>query len=99
MPRSWEMLGFLPNRDVYPCIAWTREPIGNIARQSFEAIWNGRELERVRREFEAVRPGIDCLNCTARRNLTSDPDDDFFFAKVAKQLPPEFSAAGSRARG
>lgn len=95
----WEMLGFLPNGDVYPCIAWTREPIGNIARQSFEAIWNGRVLERVRREFEAVRPGIDCLNCTARRNLTSDPDDDFFFAKIAKQLPAEFSAAGSRTRG
>jgi radical SAM protein with 4Fe4S-binding SPASM domain len=95
----WETMAFHPNGDVYPCIAWTRAPIGNIARQSFDDIWNGDELERLRREFETVRPGVDCLNCTVRRDLGSDPEDDFFYAKVAKQLPPDWSAAGSQARG
>ena len=80
----WENLAIHANGDVYPCMAWTRRPIGNLTRHSFADIWRGSELAALRREFEAVQPGLDCLNCTIRRELKADPDDDFFYRKVAK---------------
>ncbi len=82
----WENLAIHANGDVYPCMAWTRAPIGNFVRQSFADIWHGRELEILRREFASIKPGIDCLNCVIRRETTNDPDDDFFYRKVAKQF-------------
>lgn len=81
----WELLAIHQNGDVYPCLAWTRGPIGNFARQSFDEMWNGKELEALRREFDLVKPGVDCLNCVIRRG-EADPRDDFFYEKVAKQL-------------
>jgi len=90
----WETLAIHPNGDVYPCIAWSRAPIGNVARETFRDIWQGQPLEALRREFERTQPGIDCLHCVARRDLDTDPDDDFFYGKVAKQLPPDFGPAG-----
>ena len=81
----WEHLAIHANGDVFPCMAWTRPPIGNFARQTFTEIWNGKELEAIRREFAAVRPGLDCLNCSIRREV-ADPDDDFFYRKIAKPL-------------
>jgi radical SAM protein with 4Fe4S-binding SPASM domain len=82
----WENLAILPNGDVYPCMAWTRAPIGNFARQSFAGIWRGSEVEALRREFETAKPGVDCLNCTIRKVVPPGLDDDFFYRKVAKQL-------------
>jgi radical SAM protein with 4Fe4S-binding SPASM domain len=82
----WENLAILPNGDVYPCMAWTRAPIGNFARQSFAEIWQGSEVEALRREFETAKPGVDCLNCTIRKDVPPELDDDFFYRKVAKQL-------------
>ena len=47
-----------------------------------------RDLERrrARRAFatnsNSVQPGLDCLNCTIRRPA-NDPDDDFFYRKLA----------------
>jgi len=81
----WENFAIHANGDVYPCMAWTRAPIGNLMRQSFSEIWHGSELEALRREFASIKPGIDCLNCVIRR-AASDPNDDFFYQKVAKQL-------------
>jgi radical SAM protein with 4Fe4S-binding SPASM domain len=81
----WEHLDIHPNGDVYPCIAWTRGPAGNLTRQTFSEIWHGREFEALRREFASVKPGVDCLNCVIRRGA-GDPDDDFFYRKVAKPL-------------
>jgi radical SAM protein with 4Fe4S-binding SPASM domain len=82
----WENLAIHANGDVYPCMAWTRAPIGNFKRQSFADIWNGGELEALRREFASIKPGVDCLNCVIRREARSDPNDDFFYRKVAKPL-------------
>ncbi len=95
----WENLAIHANGDVYPCMAWTRAPIGNFTRQSFADIWRGSELEALRREFASVKPGVDCLNCVIRREATSDPSDDFFYRKVAKQLGnPSSGEARSIAR-
>jgi radical SAM protein with 4Fe4S-binding SPASM domain len=82
----WENVAIHANGDVYPCMAWTRPAIGNLLRQSFEEIWNGEGLAALRREFEESRPGVDCLHCRIRRDSAGDPDDDFFYRKVAKPL-------------
>jgi radical SAM protein with 4Fe4S-binding SPASM domain len=82
-PKPWDTLAIHPNGDVYPCMAWSRPPVGNIARDSFDAIWNGDALDALRREFTEKEAGVDCLNCTIRRGA-DDLDDDFFFRKLAK---------------
>ncbi|MDQ6894300.1 MAG: radical SAM protein [Acidobacteriota bacterium] len=79
----WEALAIHPNGDIYPCMAWTRPPIGNLLRRTFDEIWTGEELESLRREFEDRLPGLDCLNCSIRSD-TSPDTDDFFYRKVAK---------------
>jgi radical SAM protein with 4Fe4S-binding SPASM domain len=86
-PKPWDTLAIHPNGDVYPCMAWSREPIGNLAQESFEDIWNGPAVNVIRAEFESVRPGVDCLNCRIRR-ADDDPGDDFFYRKLAKPAPP-----------
>lgn len=82
----WDTLAIHANGDVFPCMAWTRPPVGNLVLQSFDEIWNGPALEALRREFADRQPGVDCLNCTIRRG-ENDPDDDFFYRKVARPLP------------
>lgn len=78
----WTTLAIHHNGDVYPCMAWSRPPVGNLARQSFEEIWNGPPLTAIRQEFERAQPGVDCLHCTIRR-AEEDRDDDFFYRKLA----------------
>jgi radical SAM protein with 4Fe4S-binding SPASM domain len=80
--KPWNTLAVHPNGNVFPCMAWSRPPIGNLLTDTFEAIWNGEKLQALRDEFEDIRPGLDCLHCTVRRS-ESDPDDDFFYRKVA----------------
>ena len=58
----------------------------SLATQSFDEIWNGPALSSLRQEFTESHAGVDCLNCTIRRGA-DDPDDDFFFRKLAKPLP------------
>jgi radical SAM protein with 4Fe4S-binding SPASM domain len=82
----WTTIAIHPNGDVYPCMAWSRPPIGNLTRQTFDDIWNGDAVRALREEFESVQPGLDCLNCTIRRSA-NDPDDDFFFRKLAASPP------------
>ena len=85
-PKPWDTLAIHPNGDAYPCMAWSRPPIGNLATDAFDTIWNGPALASLRGEFEEKQAGVDCLNCTIRRTTADDPDDDFFFRKLAK--PP-----------
>lgn len=84
----WENVAIHANGDVYPCMAWTRPPAGNLVRQSFDEIWTGTEFASLREEFERRQPGVDCLHCRIRRDPRGDPDDDFFYRKVAKPLVP-----------
>lgn len=81
--RPWDTLAIHPNGDVYPCMAWMREPLGNFQRETFAEMWRGSTLDALRREFEEVRPGVDCLHCVIRKKSPSEPDD-FFYQKVAK---------------
>jgi radical SAM protein with 4Fe4S-binding SPASM domain len=86
-PKPWDTLAIHPNGDTYPCMAWSRPPLGNLATDSFDELWNGPALAALRQEFEAKQAGVDCLNCTIRRSA-EDVDDDFFFRKLAKQPAP-----------
>lgn len=79
----WTTIAIHPNGDVYPCMAWTRPPVGNLLHASFESIWNGATLAALREEFVRTRAGVDCLNCTIRM-ASDDPEDDFFYRKLAK---------------
>ena len=81
----WTTLAIHPNGDVYPCMAFTRPPVGNLLEESFAEIWNGMPLAALREEFQRTKAGVDCLNCTIRM-ATDDPDDDFFYRKLAKQV-------------
>lgn len=103
--RPWNTLAIHPDGDVYPCMAWSRPPLGNLRTRTIWEIWNGPELRAVRQEFLRAKPGIDCHCCTIRRGA-DDPDDDFFYRKLAKPDPAKPlpapgtggpSAAGRRA--
>jgi radical SAM protein with 4Fe4S-binding SPASM domain len=87
--RPWNTIAIHANGDVMPCISWTRPPVGNLARQSFDEIWNGETLAAIRAEFTAVRPGIDCQHCTIKKNVSPEVHDDFFFRMIAKTPPGE----------
>ncbi len=86
-PKPWDTLAIHPNGDAYVCMAWARPPLGNLAKETFDEIRNGAALAALRKEFEEEQAGVDCLNCTIRRNAADDPDDDFFFQKLAKPAP------------
>jgi radical SAM protein with 4Fe4S-binding SPASM domain len=80
--RPWNTLAIYANGDVLPCATWTRPPLGNIGRESFEEIWNGEEAERLREEFERAKPGIDCQHCTIKQTQAAGEYDDFFFERM-----------------
>ena len=82
-PKPWDTLAIHPTGAVYPCMAWARPPLGNLATDTFDEIWNGAALADLRREFDELQAGVDCLHCTIRRRGADDPYDDFFFRKVA----------------
>ena len=54
-PKPWDTIAIHPNGDAYPCMAWSREPVGNLATQSFDEIWNGSALSILRNEFTETR--------------------------------------------
>jgi len=85
--RPWEDLAIHANGDVYPCITWSRGPVGNIAHESFEELWNGQALEMIRKEFLIKKPGVDCQHCVIKKKRPTDEDDDFFFEMLNKLSP------------
>lgn len=85
--RPWDTLAIHANGDVHPCMSWTRPSIGNLALQSFDEIWHGEDLGRLRGEFEALQPGIDCQHCTVKKTVDAGSYDDFFFRMINKPLP------------
>lgn len=83
--RPWDTLAIHANGDVQPCMSWTQPPVGNLARQSFDEIWNGPPLAAIRAEFAARQPGIDCQHCAVKQTQPPGEYDDFFFRMIAKQ--------------
>jgi radical SAM protein with 4Fe4S-binding SPASM domain len=84
--RPWDTLAIHPNGDVHPCMSWTRPPVGNLARASFADIWSGPDIARLRAEFDAAAPGIDCQHCTVKQSVPLGQYDDFFFRMIDKTM-------------
>jgi len=82
-----ENISILFNGDVVPCTAWSRPPLGNLAEQTLEEIWNGSAARSVRREFEERKPGLDCVYCTIVREDPEVEGDAFF--SIINRTPPE----------
>jgi MoaA/NifB/PqqE/SkfB family radical SAM enzyme len=85
--RPWSSAAIHFNGDVQICSTWQRDPVGNLARQSFEEIWHGEALAAVRREFLERQPGIDCQHCRIK-NRSDDEEEDGFFKMLSKSLVP-----------
>ena len=90
--QPWKSVAIHANGDAVPCITWTREPLGNLWLQSFEEIWEGEGLKRLRVEFDLRRPGLDCQYCTIRKDEPADVDDDCFYRMLSKS-PPDMASS------
>jgi radical SAM protein with 4Fe4S-binding SPASM domain len=86
---AFDNLTVLFNGDVVPCTAWDRPPVGNLAHQSFDEIWNGEPARALRREFDEKRPGRDCVYCTITRGEHHEDGDAFFRILTADPPPAE----------
>ncbi len=84
-----ENLTVLFNGDVVPCTAWSRPPVGNLARQSFDEIWNGAAARAMRQEFAEKKPGRDCHYCTIIREDPEVEGDAFFKLITREPAAPE----------
>lgn len=82
--RPWDTAAIHANGDLHPCMSWSRPPIGNLARQTFDEIWQGEAAEAVRREFESVSPGVDCQHCSIKKKPEVTAYDDFFYRMITK---------------
>jgi radical SAM protein with 4Fe4S-binding SPASM domain len=85
--RPWDTIAIHASGNVHPCMSWSRGPIGNIAYESFDQIWNGQRLKEIREEISAEKPGIDCQHCVIKKGHMVDEDTDFFF-KMLNSPPP-----------
>lgn len=88
--RPWDSVAIHANGDMAPCISWTRQPTGNIAEESFSALWNGQAYGLIRKEFDDKKPGVDCLHCTIKTEA-GIKEDDCFFEMLKKQQPGQIS--------
>ncbi len=84
--RPWNTAAIHFNGDVLICTTWMRDPVGNLARQSFEEIWSGEPLAALRREFEQHQPGLDCQHCKIK--MQPDEVEDGFFRMLQKSPAP-----------
>jgi len=86
---AFENLAILFNGDVVPCTAWSRQPIGNLAHQSFAEIWNGAAARAMRDEFATKKPGRDCHYCTIIRDDPEVEGDAFYKLITREPAGPE----------
>ncbi|MCX7803936.1 MAG: radical SAM protein [Planctomycetota bacterium] len=82
-----------PLGTVYPCVTW-REPLGNLLREPFGAIWNGEAARRVR----AVRFGdsAECMACEALPFCRRCPGESWLRWRDPRR-PAEYNCARGRA--
>jgi radical SAM protein with 4Fe4S-binding SPASM domain len=63
----WTSVNVLENGDVLPCcVAGGSLIMGNLKKNSFEAIWNGPAYQRLRKTVNSDKPHPDCAACSMR---------------------------------
>lgn len=61
----WTSVSINETGEVAPCCIFDR-PMGNLFEKSFEAIWNGRRYQELRRSVNSTSPIGKCRNCPLR---------------------------------
>ena len=67
----WTAANILENGDVTPCCISNNMIMGNLKKQSFESIWNGRAYQTLRSRINS-NPYGSCKNCPMRAGSGSD---------------------------
>ena len=68
----WTAVNILENGDVTPCGISTTMIMGNLHKQSFDAIWNGKAYQRLRARVNTKPYGL-CKNCGMRQGGNNKP--------------------------
>jgi MoaA/NifB/PqqE/SkfB family radical SAM enzyme len=68
----WTAANVLENGDVTPCCISNTMIMGNLKKQSFDEIWNGKAYQRVRATVNK-KPYGACRNCAMRKGSNNDP--------------------------
>jgi radical SAM protein with 4Fe4S-binding SPASM domain len=58
----WQRLFVQYNGDVWPC-CWISEAYGNLTRESFDEIWQGKRYRELREALASDRPPETCVRC------------------------------------
>jgi MoaA/NifB/PqqE/SkfB family radical SAM enzyme len=69
----WTAVNILENGDVTPCCISNTMIMGNLKKQSFADIWNGKAYQRLRASVN-TKPYGACKNCAMREGSDNDPD-------------------------
>lgn len=71
----WMAANVQENGDVLPCcVADGSLIMGNLQKQSFDDIWNGRAYQRLRATVNSDRPMPSCATCSMRGRAASEDD-------------------------
>jgi MoaA/NifB/PqqE/SkfB family radical SAM enzyme len=68
----WTAANVLENGDVTPCCISNTMIMGNLKKQSFDEIWNGKAYQKLRTRVN-TKPYGACRHCAMRNGSNSDP--------------------------
>ena len=64
----WQFVRIVPNGDVHACLKSHRIPVGNINSESFESIWNNKNMQNFRKHVVKKKKEGDFF-----KNIGNDP--------------------------
>ncbi len=79
----WGKAYFSAGGDVSPCCMPGRPLVGSIMEQTFDEIWNGEALNRMRAHLSTNHPYHCCAHCSLFRD-SLDPDDEAIWDQAAR---------------
>ena len=72
-PFPWHFMAIDPDGSVFPCGWWhSGPPMGNLYTQSFQEIWSGEPMQRLRSQLVSRQLGANCSRCPAAGMGASD---------------------------
>ena len=89
----WQVMFVRWNGEVRPCCYAPNVIMGNLAENSFHAIWNGPAYRELRRRVNSDNPPDYCLICTAGRKRGVDDERAHVVLAPGQQLSRPFEPA------
>lgn len=85
----WTSVSINEKGQVYPCCQ-SNLLLGDLRKESFEEIWNGRRYQRLRKTVNTATPLLDCRRCVLRgHTFTSvECDEPSFFLRAIDGVVP-----------